>query len=116
LIDQSSINLPDSALLQIADNPDFKSSINNLVIGKPVLQSDASDGGYMSGDLLGQSIQDAMSKTAQASSGQWKGGIMGWQVWLLMNFMATYYMFICPHQYHDAASFSEFAGPSGSYL
>jgi hypothetical protein len=72
-------NLPGSALLQIAENPDYKSSINKLVIGKPVLPTDCYSGGYMTGALLADSVQDAMAKTAQKPE-QWKAGIMGWQV------------------------------------
>jgi hypothetical protein len=34
----------------------------------------------MSSDDLGKSVQHAMSETANDPSGQWKAGIMGWQV------------------------------------
>jgi chitinase len=80
LIETSLQNLPDSALLQIANNPDYKSSINKLVIGKPVLTTDASTG-YMTPELLAESVQDAITK----SNGKWNAGIMGWQVRSLVN-------------------------------
>lgn len=80
LIEKSSSNLPQSSLLEIARNPDFKSSINKLVIGKPVTKSDCSAGGYMAPKLLAESVQDAISKSAKDPT-QWKAGIMGWQVW-----------------------------------
>ncbi len=72
--------MPDSALLQVARNPDYKVPINKLVIGKPVLPRDGPYGGYMPPAEIAASVQDAMSKTAGDPSGQWKAGIMGWQV------------------------------------
>ena len=84
LIVKSTDNLPDSALLQIAHNSNYKSSINKLVIGKPVLKTDGPYGGYMTPEVIADSVKEAMSKTA-GSPEQWKAGIMGWQVWLLMN-------------------------------
>lgn len=80
LIETSLQNLPDSALLQIAHNPDYKIPINKLVIGKPVLSTDASTG-YMTPELIAESVQDAITK----SSKQWNAGIMGWQVRSLVN-------------------------------
>ena len=65
----------DSALLQIAQNSNSQIPINKLVIGKPVLKSDASTG-YMTPQLLAQSVQDAITQ----SSKKWNAGIMGWQV------------------------------------
>ena len=92
LIEKSSQNLPASSLLEIAHNPDYKSSINKLVIGKPVTQADAPYGGYMTPQVLADSVQDAISKTAGDPLGQWKAGIMGWQVWLWMNVLIVTYL------------------------
>ncbi|KAF8236846.1 glycoside hydrolase [Tricholoma matsutake] len=91
LVEESTSNLPRSALLEIAANSEYTSDINKLVIGKPVLSSDQMAGGYMSGDLIAQSVQDAMTKSP------WKAGIMGWQ-------------------YHVATSFHTFADPSAKAL
>jgi len=97
LIDESIPNLPNSALLQIAHNLEHAIPMNKLVIGKPVLHSDTLAGGYMTPDLLAQSVQDAISKTVKDPAGQWKAGIMGWQ-------------------YHDAKGFHDWADPSAKYL
>jgi len=96
LINESIINLPQSALLQIATNPDYKSSINKLVIGKPVREGDKTDGGYMLADDLAKSVQEAMTKSLNKS---WKAGIMGWQ-----------------YHHDDAGSFHTFADPSAQAL
>jgi len=79
LIDKSSGNLPGASLLEIARNTNYKVPINKLIIGKPVLRSDSGTG-YMLPEIIAKSVDRAMSETAKDPSGQWKAGIMGWQV------------------------------------
>jgi hypothetical protein len=79
LIEESLINLPDSSLLQIAGNKDYKVPINKLVIGKPIIRHTPDIGGYMSPEELAASVKSAMSLTASRPE-QWKAGIMVWDV------------------------------------
>ncbi|KAF8532434.1 glycoside hydrolase superfamily [Gautieria morchelliformis] len=68
LLTQSPASFPKSSLFEIAASG---VSLNKLLIGKPVIDPDASNG-YITPQVLGQCVQQAVSK-------KWAGGIMGWQ-------------------------------------
>jgi hypothetical protein len=71
--------LPQSSLLEIAYNPDYTIPINKLVIGKIIQRHNPDLGGYMPPNVLAESIQTAISKTASKPE-QWKAGISVWEV------------------------------------
>jgi chitinase len=72
LLTRSPASFPKSSLFEIAASG---VSLNKLLIGKPVIAQDASNG-LMTAQLLGQCVQQAVSKN-------WAGGIMGFEVCLL---------------------------------